>query len=119
MGADDQRGEVERDEAQQEKGERVVGSEEEGVGRCGAGVDVAGVLARKIARGFFGPGGHSSCGERPRGGEAARPAGAVRVQDRAVDVVREDFAGDVEPAELLDDGKGQREGGGGLEGGVA
>lgn len=61
MRADDQGGEIERDEAQQEERERVVGSEEEGVGRCGAGVDVASVLARKITRGFLGFGGHGGC----------------------------------------------------------
>lgn len=43
----------------------------------------------------------------------------MRVQDCAVDVVSKDLAGDIEPAELLDDSKRQREGGGGLEGGVA
>lgn len=56
--ADDQRGEIERDEAQQEERERVVGSEEEGVRSCGAGVDKASVLARNIAGGFLGFGGH-------------------------------------------------------------
>lgn len=36
-----------------------------------------------------------------------------------MDVVGQDLAGEVQPAELFDDGKGQRQGGGGLEGGVA
>lgn len=81
----------------------MVGSEEKRVRRSSAGVDVASVLTRKVARGILGPCGHSS---RSRGGETARPAWAVRMQDRTVDVVGEDFSGDVQPAELLDDGKG-------------
>lgn len=53
MGPHEQRGQTARDEAQEEEGERVVGGEEEGVRRGGAGVCVAGVLARKVAGGVF------------------------------------------------------------------
>lgn len=89
----------------------MVGCGEEGVGWCGAVVSKGGVLTGNAACCLF-------CFARNRGrrrrggakGEAAHPIGWVRVEDCAVDVVCEDFAQEVKLTELLDDGKGEREG---------
>lgn len=109
--SDQQRGrEVSRREAVHEVGEGMVGCEAEGIGRCVAGVGIGGVFLGEVcccvAR---------SCVDRSglvarEEGEAQAgqlPCGrcAVGVEDAPVQVVAQNLAGKVQPAELLNDGE--------------